>query len=199
MTIQEQTPQELSNVSRRTFIKMVIASGAAVSASAYLFRGPHAAGPGFAARRGGTADDAERQRPDAARGRDEAGNARDDAALQARPHRHEAGLRPIGVRRVHRPHRRCPALLVLDSDAHGSRQEDSDDRRARGARTARCIRCSRRSSTSRDSSARSACPDSSCRRSVSSRPIRTRRAQNWRTAFPATSAAAPTTTRFCAR
>ena len=40
MSTQEQTPQELSNVSRRTFIKMVIASGAAVSASAYLFRGP---------------------------------------------------------------------------------------------------------------------------------------------------------------
>src|SRR6266699_2684609 len=40
MSTQEQTPQEPSNVSRRTFIKMVIASGAAVSASAYLFRGP---------------------------------------------------------------------------------------------------------------------------------------------------------------
>jgi len=39
MSTQEQTPQEPSNVSRRTFIKMVIASGAAVSASAYLFRG----------------------------------------------------------------------------------------------------------------------------------------------------------------
>src|SRR5437867_153026 len=40
MTTQEQMPQEPSNVSRRAFIKMVIASGAAVSASAYLFRGP---------------------------------------------------------------------------------------------------------------------------------------------------------------
>ena len=39
MTTQEQTPLELPNPSRRTFIKMVIASGAAVSASAYLFRG----------------------------------------------------------------------------------------------------------------------------------------------------------------
>ena len=39
MTVQEQPPKELHNVSRRTFIKMVIASGAAVSASAYLFRG----------------------------------------------------------------------------------------------------------------------------------------------------------------
>src|ERR671937_3330188 len=40
MSSQEQTPQEPSAVSRRTFIKMVIPSGAAVSASAYLFRGP---------------------------------------------------------------------------------------------------------------------------------------------------------------
>jgi aerobic-type carbon monoxide dehydrogenase small subunit (CoxS/CutS family) len=40
MTTQEQTPQQPGNPSRRTFIKMVIASGAAVSTSAYLFRGP---------------------------------------------------------------------------------------------------------------------------------------------------------------
>src|SRR6266478_4761931 len=46
MTTQEQTPQEPSNVSRRTFIKMVIASGAAVSASAYLFRGSALMGQG---------------------------------------------------------------------------------------------------------------------------------------------------------
>ena len=46
MSTQEQTPQEPNNVSRRTFIKMVIASGAAVSASAYLFRGPTLLGQG---------------------------------------------------------------------------------------------------------------------------------------------------------
>ena len=46
MSTQEQTPQEPSNVSRRAFIKMVIASGAAVSASAYLFRGPTLMGQG---------------------------------------------------------------------------------------------------------------------------------------------------------
>ena len=40
MTVQAQTPQEPSYVSRRAFIKVVIASGAAVSASAYLFRAP---------------------------------------------------------------------------------------------------------------------------------------------------------------
>src|SRR3989440_1820825 len=46
MTVQEQTPQEPPNPSRRTFIKMVIASGAAVSASAYLFRGSTLIGQG---------------------------------------------------------------------------------------------------------------------------------------------------------
>src|SRR6201988_4220487 len=46
MTIQEQTPHEPGHVSRRAFIKMVIASGAAVSASAYLFRGPTLLGQG---------------------------------------------------------------------------------------------------------------------------------------------------------
>src|SRR5262247_326102 len=39
MNIQQQSPFEPNTVSRRAFIKMVIASGAAVSASAYLFRG----------------------------------------------------------------------------------------------------------------------------------------------------------------
>jgi aerobic-type carbon monoxide dehydrogenase small subunit (CoxS/CutS family) len=46
MTTQEQMPQQPGNPSRRTFIKMVIASGAAVSASAYLFRGPTLMGQG---------------------------------------------------------------------------------------------------------------------------------------------------------
>jgi len=45
MTIQQHMPQP-DSVSRRTFIKMVIASGAAVSASAYLFRGPTLLGQG---------------------------------------------------------------------------------------------------------------------------------------------------------
>src|SRR6202007_994563 len=46
MTIQEQTSHEPGHVSRRAFIKVVIASGAAVSASAYLFRGPTLLGQG---------------------------------------------------------------------------------------------------------------------------------------------------------
>jgi aerobic-type carbon monoxide dehydrogenase small subunit (CoxS/CutS family) len=46
MTIQEHTPQEPGTISRRGFIKMVIASGAAVSASTYLFRGSTLIGQG---------------------------------------------------------------------------------------------------------------------------------------------------------
>jgi len=46
MNIQQQLPHEPNAVSRRAFIKMVIASGAAVSASAYLFRGPTLMGQG---------------------------------------------------------------------------------------------------------------------------------------------------------
>ena len=46
MHIQQQSPFEPNTVSRRAFIKMVIASGAAVSASAYLFRGSTLIGQG---------------------------------------------------------------------------------------------------------------------------------------------------------
>ena len=46
MSIQQQSPFEPNSVSRRAFIKMVIASGAAVSASAYLFRGSTLIGQG---------------------------------------------------------------------------------------------------------------------------------------------------------
>src|SRR6266513_1222614 len=46
MSTQGQAPQEPSAVSRRAFIKMVIASGAAVSTSAYLFRGSTLIGQG---------------------------------------------------------------------------------------------------------------------------------------------------------
>ncbi|MSO56059.1 MAG: (2Fe-2S)-binding protein [Acidobacteria bacterium] len=42
MTVSMNTPQEPTAASRRAFIKGVIATGAAVSSSAYLFRGPEA-------------------------------------------------------------------------------------------------------------------------------------------------------------
>ena len=40
MTVSMHTPQEPTNVTRRAFIKGVVATGAAVSATSYLFRGP---------------------------------------------------------------------------------------------------------------------------------------------------------------
>ena len=46
MTVQGQTPKEPSDVSRRAFIKAMIAGGAAVSASAYFFRGSTLIGQG---------------------------------------------------------------------------------------------------------------------------------------------------------
>ena len=58
------------------------------------------------------------------------------------------------------PHYSCSVLT------HTVREQESPDhRRAGQRRRQRCIRCSRASSTSRDSSARSACPASSWRRS----------------------------------
>jgi len=42
MTVTMHTPQESNSVTRRSFIKGVVATGAAVSASAYLFRHPDA-------------------------------------------------------------------------------------------------------------------------------------------------------------
>ena len=78
-----------SGMTRRAFIKGVIASGAVASSAAYLFRSSgdtifgQTSAPGSVER----SHHAERQRPDAPRGRDEAGNARDDAALQAGTHR----------------------------------------------------------------------------------------------------------------
>ena len=109
-------------VTRRTFIKGVIAAGAAATSAAYLFRGPGAllgqtSAPGV----GRAADHAERQRAGAPRRRHEAGNAGDDAPLQAGPHRHQARVRPRRVRRLHGAHRRRAALLLLGPDAHRAR------------------------------------------------------------------------------
>ena len=66
------------------------------------------------ARRRRTADHAQGQRPGPPRRRAQAGNAGDDAPIQAGADRHQARMRPRRVRRLHGPHRRCAALLVLD-------------------------------------------------------------------------------------
>ena len=121
-------------ISRRAFIKGVIASGAVGFVRGLLFRG---SGGRSSARRpprlGRAPDHAQRQRPDAPRRRDEAGNAGHDAPLQARAHRHEDRLRPRRVRRLHGPHRRRAALLLLGADPHGAGRRGADDRRARRA------------------------------------------------------------------
>ena len=97
-------------ISRRNFIKGVIAAGARVFGGLSVPR-LHSAGPGIGSRRGRAADHAQRQRPAARRGRHEAGDAGEDAALQAGPDRHQARLRPRRMRRLHGADRRCAALL----------------------------------------------------------------------------------------
>ena len=189
-----------AHVSRRSFIKGVIAAGAVASSSALSVPLDDAARPAVRRRQRRAPDHAQRQRPGSPRRRDAAGNARDDAPLQAGAHRHQARLRSRRVRRLHRAHRRCAALLVLGADAPRARQEGRHHRRARrsGDRQA-AAPCSRASSTSRASSARSACPASSWPRPAISRPTRIRRARSSRTACPAICAAARTTTRFSRR
>ena len=113
--------------------------------------------PGVCTGIGRATHHAQRQRTDAPRRRHEAGNARDDAAVQAGPDRHQAWLRSRGVRRVHGAHRRRAALFVFGADAHGAGPPACRRSRGSPARAASCIPSSRRSSTSRGSSARSAC------------------------------------------
>ena len=62
------------------------------------------------------------------------GDARHDAALQARSHRHQAGVRPRRVRGLHGHDRRCCALFLLDAYAPGARPRDHDGRGAGGPR-----------------------------------------------------------------
>ncbi len=118
----QETQETPSGVSRRNFIKGVVAGGVAVSSAAYLFRtGPLVSGQ--AARAGGverliTLTVNGRSAP---RGRRPAGNAGNDAPLQAGAHRHQDRLRPCRVRRLHGARRRCAALLVLGAHPFGAR------------------------------------------------------------------------------
>ena len=131
-------------VSRRNFIKGVVAGSVAVSSAAYLFRDSPLVS-GQAARTGSV----ERlltltvngQTP--ARGRGAAGDAGHHAPLQARADRHQAGLRPRRVRRLHGARRRRAAVLVLGAHPLGARDERSRPSRAWRPPTARCTRCSR--------------------------------------------------------
>ena len=127
----EDTP---ANVSRRNFIKGVVAAGATVSSASYLFRttmvsGQQASAAGSVERLITLNINGQNRRVDVMKQETLA----HDAALQAGADRHQARLRPRGMRRVHGAHRRCAALFVLDPDALGARQEGHDDRRPRGA------------------------------------------------------------------
>ena len=186
-------------VSRRTFIKGVVAAGAVATSAGYLLRTTLIGQGGVARGCRRAPHHPQRQRPRPPGGRHAAGNAGHDAALQARPHRHEDRLRPRGVRRVHGPAGRRAALFVLGAHAHGAQETHHHDRgpRRRG---------------------RHAPPGAAGRGRGTGVPVRvlharlrdggrglpqdhtpTRRAKSWRTACPATCAAARTTTRFSPR
>ena len=125
----------------------------------HLLRGPR---PNALGRR--AADHHQRERNAAARRCDEAGNPGMDAALQARPYRDQARLRPRRVRRLHRSDRRCAPLQLLHADPHCARTQSHDCRRTCVGRWASFIPCSRPWSTRRASNAPSACRASSCPR-----------------------------------
>ena len=109
---------------------------------------------------GRTAHHAERQRSSAARRRDEAGDACDDAPLQAGLtgtklgcDRAECGACTVLIDDI--PHYSCS---ILTHTVRGRRVSTIEG--LAEPRPARCTPCSRRSWTSKDSSARSACPAS---------------------------------------
>ena len=105
------------DVSRRNFIKGVIAAGATVSASAYLFRTTSLGqndGMAGAVERLITLDiNGQQRRVDVLKNETLAMTL----ALQAGADRHQARMRSRGMRRVHRAGGRCAAVFVLDADA----------------------------------------------------------------------------------
>ena len=116
--------------SRREFIKGVIASGVAVSAAGYVVVGrggaalPQAAG---AVERLVTLNVNGRTAGRRAAER----NPDPHHPLQARPHRHQAGLRSFRMRRLHGDARRCRDLFLLDADPQRARAQDHHHRRHR--------------------------------------------------------------------
>ena len=116
------------------------------------------------------------------------------AARRAWPHRLQGRLRLGRLRRLQRHRRRAPGLLLPDAGRRGRGPADRDHRGPGPGRRI-CIRCSRSSSSMprcNAASARRACwsPPRRCWTPIPIRP-RKRRATGW----PATSAAAPATTR----
>ena len=194
------TEDSQNAVSRRNFIKGVIAGGAAVSSASYLFRTATVSG-----QQTGAAGAVERlitlnvngqNRPvDVMKQETLAMTLRYKLGLTG----HQAGMRPGGVRRVHGAHRRCAALFVLDPDALGARQEGDDDRRPRrGRRHAASGAAGRGRGTGVPVCVLHAGLRDGDGRAIS-RPIRIRRGRNWRTGCRAICAAARITTRSSPR
>ena len=126
----EDTP---TNVSRRNFIKGVIAAGAAVSSASYLFRTTPLSGqsnaPGSVERLITLTVNGQERRVDVMKQETLAMTLRYKLGLTGTKlgcDRAECGACTVLVDDV-------PALFVLDADALGARQEDHDDRRAGGA------------------------------------------------------------------
>ncbi len=124
LRIIEGTPKA---VSRRRFIKGVIAGGAAVSSANYLFRASATQGQisGAGERLISINVNGQQRRVDVMKQETLAWTH----PLQTGPDGHQAGLRPRRMRRLHRPHRRCAALLMLGAHAYGARPESHDHRR----------------------------------------------------------------------
>ena len=83
------------------------------------------------------------------------------AARPARPHRHQEGLRPRPVRRLHGAGRRQADQLVPDAGGDARTAPRSPPSRAWPSEAA-CTRCSRRSSSTTRSSAATARPGQIC-------------------------------------
>ena len=117
-TIRDLPHEDVSKaVSRRNFIKGVITSGVAVSSAGYLFRASsllHGQESGAGAgERLITLNVNGQQR-------------RVDAALQAGPHRHQAGMRPRGMRILHCADRRYSVLFVFGTHPYRACPKNCD-------------------------------------------------------------------------
>ena len=152
-------------VSRRNFIKGVIASSVAVSSAGYLFRASSSVhgqqqAAGIGERLLTININGQQRRADVMKQETLAWTLRHKLGLTGTKlgcDRAECGSCTVLIDDV--PHYSCSVLTHTVRDKKGS-----DHRRAGEPPTARCTRSSRASSTNKASSARSACPASSWRR-----------------------------------
>jgi aerobic-type carbon monoxide dehydrogenase small subunit (CoxS/CutS family) len=165
------------SVSRRNFIKGVIAGGAVASSSAYLFRSGTLSGqtsttPGSVERLITLSVNGQARRVDVMKQETLAMTLRYKLGLTGTKlgcDRAECGACTVLIDDV--PHYSCSVLT------HTVRNRRVTTIEGLAASSGELHPISRRSSTNRDSSARSACPASSCPRLASSRRIRARRAR----------------------